>query len=555
MQISPVSTKGPQIPETQRYIYGQNNIWRNIVLVIIGIGIAFRVFHYFDNRSLWVDEVYLGSSLIRMNFLELTAPALDYEQKAPIGFLWLVKLAVILFGKGEMALRLIPLLAGIATLFVFLPVARCFLKPLGVVVAVGILALAPPLVYHAVEIKQYSTELLATVVALYLYIQFYKKTDFKSVWLWGLSGAFIIWFSYAAIFILAGMAGGLGFYYLIRRDWPALMRTTLVGTLWLLSFVINYFLFTNKYADSAWLVIWFQKEAGFMPFPPTSLADLKWFGSTLYRVFFYPLGFIWQSPPLTTRLGNLLLRIPVLPFLYLSAGLIAVFKQNNKFFWVLFLPVLLTLVASGLQIYPFYERLIVFLAPIFILFIAWGFDFLTHFLASAARWRYLFAVLLLAVPLASSAIQVFNPEYFGGYKKAYHRETLLYVNDHFQPGDVVYVYWNVQHTYKFYKEAYGLKFNAIEGKDVRYASDSTEEYFRNLTPDFKKIAGKKRVWVIYNKFYVIKIGDIVDTPAYYYAELIDGEKLINKFLAMGQERQTYKTVDVNVHLFDFSGNK
>ena len=180
--------------------------WKPILWIFIGLGIFFRLFHFLDNRSLYIDEIFLATSLVKMNFAELTAPMLEYEQKAPLGFLWVTRLMVLLFGKGEMALRLFPLICGIATLFVFLPVARYFLKPVGVVVAVGVLAAAPPLIYHAVEAKQYSTELFATVVALLLYIRFHQRMNLRALVQWGLGGAIILWFSFSSIFVLAGMA-------------------------------------------------------------------------------------------------------------------------------------------------------------------------------------------------------------------------------------------------------------------------------------------------------------------------------------------------------------
>jgi len=192
--------------------------WRIAVWVMLGLGIFFWLFHFFNNRSLYVDEIFLATSLAKMNFLELTAPMLDYEQKAPLGFLWIERVMVLLFGNGEMALRLFPLLCGIASLFLFRPVARYFLKPVGVVVAMGILAAAPPLIYHAVEAKQYSTELFATVIALFLYTRFHKQMALPSLLLWGVSGALLLWFSFSSIFILAGMAMGICLHYLIKKN-------------------------------------------------------------------------------------------------------------------------------------------------------------------------------------------------------------------------------------------------------------------------------------------------------------------------------------------------
>ena len=199
--------------------FSNTMVWRILLGLIFGIGIFLRLFHYFTNRSLWIDEAYLSISLIKMGFVELATPPLEYEQKAPIGFLWAVKAMVILFGKKEMALRLIPLLCGIAALFVFVPVARTFLKPLGFLTALGIICFAPPLVYHTVEIKQYGSEMLATVLCLYLYIHYQGKLDLKNLFIWGFWGAIILWFSYSAIFILAGMAFGISLYYLLRKEW------------------------------------------------------------------------------------------------------------------------------------------------------------------------------------------------------------------------------------------------------------------------------------------------------------------------------------------------
>ena len=524
-----------------------------LLIALVGVGIFLRVFHFLDNRSLWIDEIYLGTSLIKMNFSELLAPYLDYEQKAPVGFLWLVRACVLLFGKNEMALRLVPLVSGIASLFLFLPVARYFLKPMGVVVALGILALAPPLVYHAVEIKQYGVELFAAILVLYLYTRYHKRSDYASLLLWGISGAIILWFSYTSIFLLAGMAGGIGLYYLLKKDWPALFRSLIPSVLWLVSFAINYFLFTYKHAGSEWLLIWFRTYDGFMPFPPTSAADLGWFVQKLFSTLHYPLGVSWYSLHFEyNALLRILLRMALLPILFLAFGLYGFFKYDKKVFLVLLLPVGLHLLASGLEMYPFFDRLTVYLAPLLILIIARGCEQVVGLLPVRQRfWRYVLPALLLVGPLFNSLRQVINPALFGDYKKSYQREALLYINERYKPGDTVYVYWNNFPAYNFYKNAYGLKFDAILGKDVRAVSGSYEEYFNNLRPDFEALAGKKRVWVIYNKFAMNKIGDIEGQPAWYYNDKLKTVEMIQaRFDAMGKKLESYETTDMQVSLYD-----
>lgn len=527
---------------------------RKIIWLLVGLGIFFRIFHFLDNRSLWTDEIYLATSLINKGFLELATTPLDYEQKAPIGFLWLVKLAVVLFGKGEMALRLIPFITGIVALFLFVPVARFFLKPLGVVLALALLALAPPIIYHSVEIKQYGPELLVTIAALYLYTIYSKKTDYGSLVSWGLWGAAMLWFSYTAIFVLAGMAMGISLYYLLNKEWPVFFRSLIPFTLWLISFGLNYFLFTFKHADASWLVTFFAYYNGFMPLPPASVTDLNWFVQASLKMLYDPLGLLWNLTTIENAVLRESLKVPLLPMVFLAVGLLYFFRKNKKTFLILLFPVILHLLASGLKLYPFMERFILFSAPLLILFIAAGGQKIISYIPEGSKWRLVLPVLLLAVPTVRSVAQVADPALFGGYKKSTQREGLLYINEHYQPGDAVYVYWNARHAYQFYKNAYNLKYEAIKGQDVRFRSQNTEDYFKNLTPDFAGLAGKKRIWVIYNSKQDIDIGDFINRiPAWYTTQVMGGDKLREAIGQYGKEISTYETLDVNVSLFELSG--
>src|SRR5262245_56132253 len=77
---------------------------------IVALGLALRALPWIANRSLWADEAALALNVTRRSFAGLVKP-LDFDQGAPIGFLWIEKLATLAFGPGERALRLVPLLA------------------------------------------------------------------------------------------------------------------------------------------------------------------------------------------------------------------------------------------------------------------------------------------------------------------------------------------------------------------------------------------------------------------------------------------------------------
>ncbi len=66
------------------------------------------------------------------------------------------------------AARLIPLVCGIASMFLMRSVARRYLTPRAVPIAVGLFALDDWLLYYSAEIKQYSSDVALTLVALLL---------------------------------------------------------------------------------------------------------------------------------------------------------------------------------------------------------------------------------------------------------------------------------------------------------------------------------------------------------------------------------------------------
>ncbi|AHM61863.1 hypothetical protein D770_18055 [Flammeovirgaceae bacterium 311] len=530
------------------------NITKTLVWTLVGVGIFLRLYHYFNNRSLFIDEVYLSVSLIKMNFAELTSPMLEYEQKAPVGFLWLVKLSVVLFGKKEMALRLVPLLAGIASLFVFLPVARYFLKPLGVVLAVALMALAPVLVYHSVEIKQYCTEMLATVVALYFYMRYHQRQDYLSLLLWGLWGALMLWFSFSVIFVLAGMAIGLSLHYMLKRDWKMLFLSLIPFGFWLFSFGLNFYLFTYQHTDSGWLVEWFRLRNGFLPQNPSAKDLVIWVLQAIYSLLTHPLGVLWNANAIHS-LGNpllkLVLKMPLVLFLFWGTGLYMFFKHNRKAFLVLSLPLVLTLFAALIEKYPFYERLTVFLAPLLILMFAHGCATITSYFPARAKWRWIFPVILLLWPLWKSVDQVMDTHQFGDRKMSFYREGILYLKERMQPNDLVYVYWNARHYYNYYNEAYNLNLGAIQLNDYRLVSKSPEEYLERLRPEYSAVAQASRVWLVHDPLLKIDIGEYDHQPPWYNEEANAAGALLCKDIAsMGkQEADSYVRLNSAVRLF------
>jgi len=535
----------------------KSDIYTVIVWLLIALGIFLRLFHYFNNRSLWEDEVYLSTGIDKLSFSQLLHQPLDFQQKAPIGYLLVVKLCTLVFGPREMGLRFFQLVSGIASLFVFLPVARKFLENLGLMVAIGILALAPPLVYHSVEAKQYGVELFGTILLLYTYVRYNDKTDMRSLLTWGVWGAVIVWFSYSSVFIMAGMALTIGLKYLIEKQWHMLPKLVVVFVLWFGSFAVNYIVFTQKDAHTGWLVDFFIHHDAFVPM---SSAAGSWLASHFVGFFNYPLGLSWAVVYNHGALYQLFYRVAWVPMIFSLLGVYYLLKHNKWLLLLIFGTFLIVLVASAVKLYPFHERLTVFLAPLTILLLASGCEIIftdNHF-KKIARWALV--LILLIGPAKNSFAAVFNTGLFGDYKKSYHREAFLYLNNHFQPGDTVYVYWNDLPAWKLYKKLYPLKYTAKEGTDFRYTSHSFPEYFTKLDSELKPFMGKKRVWIVSNNNFDIEIGDYIGQPKWYYVK-DDGVKRFDQWLlSKGKLIDSYKPNDpgivsnISIRLMDFSGN-
>jgi hypothetical protein len=167
--------------------------------------VALHLVAFLGNRSLALDEARLSLNIASRSYSQLFPP-LDQNQSAPILFLWAERLTVSLLGINELALRLVPFLAGLTFLLLTPLVARRLLGPTGAVLATAMAAVSTALVAYSTAVKQYSVEALVTLVLLLLTLRWAEAPDSQ-----GRRGALVIggitavWLSGPAIFVLAGV--------------------------------------------------------------------------------------------------------------------------------------------------------------------------------------------------------------------------------------------------------------------------------------------------------------------------------------------------------------
>ncbi len=439
------------------------------ILFIILLGIAIIIRQYIFNRSLWVDEAALALNFIKYNYLELLGP-LDYNQAAPPLFLLIVNFLTNIFGYSEYVLRLIPLAAGITAPFLFWHLSTKLLDKYAVPIAVGLFSFSMYGIYYATEFKQYSVELLATLIVLISAVYVYRQEiNLKSSLIFGFLGAFIIWLSLTSVFILAASTVSLFILTLAthhRKDIKRYRNIIIIGILWWVSFALNYFLIAKKMAVPYFFSFW---KTGFAPFPVRSFNEFLWYPKTVLNMIRTPLG----------------LRFSGIIILLILAGLIAFWKRGKKFFFSTSIAAFAFLItASMLHIYPILDRSVFFMLPVFYLLIAKGIEY--AFLHLGGKRILVTIILLLLVffqPLFWSFNTIANP-----IVKEDARTAINYYKDNRRKGDQVYVYYAALGVFRYYTRNNRPEF--IEGVKSR---ENPEKYLQEL----ETLDGKGRTWFIF----------------------------------------------------------
>jgi hypothetical protein len=441
-----------------------------LVWAFMSLGIALRLRQYLFDRSLWNDETELVMNILRLSPTELLEP-LNRGQIAPVGFLWLEKFSVHYLGTSEIALRLVPLLCGVSSLFLFLAVARRFLTAGAIPIAVALFAISDPVIYYASEVKQYSSDM---VVALLLYLVmdalFAAHLRVRSAIIAALVGGVAVWCSLSAVFILVGI-GLAAAWVTARRGSRSFLLLAIPAIVWTGNWFLYYVISLRK---SAIIYHGLREywQAAFAPLPPTSVADVLWYESTFFDLF--------RSPAGLTLVGI----AAVAAFL----GANEFRKRDDGKFLVLILPIVAALLASSFHRYPFQGRLLLFLTPSLLLFVAAGLEAVKQMTWEVARpLGALLIGLLFLDPMLTAARHFVKPQ---GVEEV--RSAIDYIQSHRSPEDILYCYYSAELPLQYYRERGRI------GTIEQITGVASRENWQRYSDDLDRLRGQKRVWILFS---------------------------------------------------------
>ncbi|MGB9720910.1 MAG: hypothetical protein ACPL28_05460 [bacterium] len=445
---------------------------RLLPLIIILSGIVFRLAQYVFNRSLTEGEAPLAMNIVSRTYPDLLKP-LDYVQAAPIGFLYLEKLAVDLFGNNEYALRLFPFVTGIAAIFLFYKI----LKYLGdfntEIFALVFFVVNDYLIYFSSEVKPYSSDVFFCLLLLLLSVLIIRNNlkTFLLV-LWGLVGAICIWFSFPTFFVFSGIGITLLLYVIRNKNNNALIFLFIAGVLWLISMTINYFVCLQHLTQHQGLMSFWQKD--FVPLPPKSFKEFYSLIYALLRVFKNPGGF---------SIYELLFSI-----LSFFVGIIFLWRRKKSYALFLLIPLLITIIGSGLHLYPFEGRVILFIAPILSILVGSGIAFIYDILRRQSQVIAILVVFVLLIqPITIAVYHLIKPR-----APEELRPVLEYLRKNIKENELIYVYYGAENAFRYYQEKFPeIRKDYIAGNESR--TDWTGYY-----EEIEKLKGNDRVWFLFS---------------------------------------------------------
>lgn len=489
-------------------------------LFLIVIGIFLRLQQYLFNRSLWLDEAALAQSVVDRSYFGLLKP-LEYEQLAPFGFLWASRFFVELFGPSEYALRAFPLICGIASFVLFYFICRRVLDLRTTTFALALFALHGQLIYFSSEFKPYICDVFIALALFYLTLRVIQcNFNAKSFVGYSLVGAVGLWLSYSAIIVFASTVIVLALA--LHKNKKSAAWLGIPAVLGGLSFYGFYGITKSNFSQSAGLYQNYWQEY-FMPLIPKNPWELQVLLGNILGAFKDPGGFYFVGLALVLAI----------------LGFRGILNRDSYKAGLLVLPILLTLLAAGVKKYPFAERLILFLVPSLILFVAEGINQIKDYRFLA---RLVLALIFLH-PLLSTSYH---------FLKLRTREEikpiLSYLNDNIGPEDEVYVEYYGYKTFKFYDRKFQIPIHS----DVIVGNKNHS--FQELVKDAEALKGKKRVWVLYPHIRYLSDGLNVDAAFLTYLDMIGTRK--DKLEIPGIRYMFYegKTVGAGVYLYDFTKN-
>ena len=342
--------------------------WLPLPIALAAIGVGLDIYQWAGPPPFWQDEEAIALNVRDRAFAELSGP-LWLGQSAPLGWLMAQRLVVLTLGTSEPALRLIPLLSGVATVALALWIGRRWMSTAGTTGLVALCWAGAFISHYRFEMKPYTGDAFWALLLPALVAWAAEGADSRermrrsAIW-WALAagGQFL---ANGALLVTPACAAVLA-VLVWRRDGLRGAAIVLVwGMVWLIPFAVHYELSISHAHHSRYLRSFWASAL-----PPDGadwLARLRWLGERAQPLADVPAG---------TRLW------PSLWVLALGGYLCT----DRRALGMAFATVPLSAFAlAALGLVPLRDRLALWIVPSLYLGVALGFDRAVRYATDALR--------------------------------------------------------------------------------------------------------------------------------------------------------------------------
>ena len=438
-------------------------VGRFLFICVIFGGIL-HIVPFLFNRSFWLDEAMLVSSVCTRSFGALFSEPLDWSQSAPAGWLFLVKLSAVIFGTSEISLRLCSLLPSLGCIVLMYKIMRKKVSENYALFFTALFSFLTRYIYYGIEFKSYMLDNFLGLTVLYLW-QKYKDKEISLTATVGIY-AVLVWFSFAATFFIAACMAVECVTAILhitksedrkaeRRD--CLLTFARCGVVFC-SFLAYYLLWLSKTVDNAggenyWDLLRF-------PLIPKSLSDIRLLLSMTMQFFSF----------CSSKFISALLCLLLVLYVFISAKRRA---DTSHILIPFFVSLFFLFVASYLGFYPIQDRLVQTYLIVVMIIDAFSCDAIGQLSAASehdracrfhcVRWgrAALHALLLLSLILAGiGGCRNLMPSYVYKYGSGL-PPNISYLQEHITEDDRIYVYCHAVPTY-LYEIGYTTRYEDVK---------------------------------------------------------------------------------------------
>ena len=298
-------------------------------------------------------------------------------------------------------------------------------------------------------------------------------------------------------------------YSFFKKDRKQIIAFSFIYFIWIISFILYYFVYIEKVmpVTGQQVITSLKVESAFMPVPPKSLADIKWFMDAFFNTFTFkdPADYSHE----TTFAG-------IMSFVFIY-GCISMFSNAREKLVIILSPVIFTLAAAAIHVYPFKGRLIFFLFPFLFLIIAEGIERMREQTSGNSRTIITIILIIMFIyPVSWAAYHVKKP-----FSRGQIKPVLEYIKNNWQDGDMIYVHFFSQYEFEYYSNYHPDSLNFSEDEYVigkapmgwygdwkrqdltkyydtnKIIEQSNKDILNIYINEVDKLKGRNRVWMLF----------------------------------------------------------